>query len=231
MKKIETRQYQMLTRVRDFGAAHGHLLPESSLAKEAFVTVGTAVAQLSDHAVSRLALQREGARARKAARSELIAMLQAISRSARDIQASNPEFPNAFRMPERQSAKVLIDSARLFQRNLEPHAPQFIARAMPATFVADFTRALDMFEQLVRAGESAKGETAKGHVANAAALVAGVAAVRQLDVIVGNHLRNNPELVAEWKRDRRIEYPQRRQAPVASSPAATVQPIATSVAA
>ena len=39
MAAIETRRYEMLVRVRDFGDAHGDLFPTSSLAREQFTAV------------------------------------------------------------------------------------------------------------------------------------------------------------------------------------------------
>ena len=43
MTTIETRPYEMLVRVRDFGEAHRDRFPASSVAGQAFATVGEAV--------------------------------------------------------------------------------------------------------------------------------------------------------------------------------------------
>ena len=54
MTNKETRRYEMLVRVRDFGEAHRDLFAKSTPGGEAFAAVADAVRQLSDHAVVRL---------------------------------------------------------------------------------------------------------------------------------------------------------------------------------
>jgi hypothetical protein len=93
-----------------------------------------------------------GTRAKATARRELIDMMQAISRTWRVIQADAPGFPNTFQMPTGKSAQALLTAARLFAGDAERVRSVFIAHAMPQTFVDEFKRLLDAYEQAVRAG-------------------------------------------------------------------------------
>jgi hypothetical protein len=60
MTTIETRRYEMLVRVRDFGEAQLDLFPASSVARDQFGAVGAAVRALSTHAVDKMSATREG---------------------------------------------------------------------------------------------------------------------------------------------------------------------------
>ncbi len=196
----------MLVRVSEFGGARREQFPEASLAGQAFGTVANAVKQLSERAVAQLALKREGARAREAARAALVQMLESISRTARIIQLDAPGFPNSFHLPERKGAQAVLTAARLFARDLEPVAKQFIDHAMPETFVTDLKSALDTYEQTIRRREIGKGESAAARAAIEATLVSALGAVRRLEVIVANQMRADPVTLAEWERDRRVPY-------------------------
>ena len=53
MNAVQSRRYEMLVRVRDFGDAHADLFQESSLAQQTFAAVAEVV-QLNAHTVSKL---------------------------------------------------------------------------------------------------------------------------------------------------------------------------------
>jgi hypothetical protein len=52
MNNLETRRYEMLSRVRDFGAAHKNLFPAKSLAAESLNIIAATVQDLAQHAAS-----------------------------------------------------------------------------------------------------------------------------------------------------------------------------------
>jgi len=160
MTNRQLRRYEMLVRVSEFGSARRDQFPESSRAGQAFATVGEVVMRLRDRAVAQLALKQQGARARAAARAALELMLESMSRTARIIQADEPDFPNTFQAPERESAQAVLTAARLFARDIEAVAKQFVDHGMPETVVADFKGALEAYEQAIRRREIGKGESA-----------------------------------------------------------------------
>jgi hypothetical protein len=213
----------MLVRLRDFGAAHGHRLPDSRRAGEAFAAIGDAVKQLSDHAVAQLGLRRQGAKGRAAARAALLAMMEGISRTASAIQEEEPGFQNTFLLPERQSAQAVLTAAKLFARDLVPVAQQFVDHSMPETMIADFTRLLDTFEQAVRDRENGRGQTAAARVSIEAAIASGIAAARKLDVIIANHKRGDATILAEWERNRQIGRRRTSKAPSEAASSATTE--------
>jgi hypothetical protein len=143
MREIETRRYEMLVRVSEFGEAHSHLFPESSLAGEMFATVGEAVTQLSAHTVSKMSTARGGTSTRALARRELRDRLEAIGRTAREIGATTEGLEDKFQLPATPTDLALLTAGRLFARDAEEFKTHFIAHAMPETFLADLVIAPD----------------------------------------------------------------------------------------
>ena len=204
MTKREMQQMEMLVRVRDFGVTHASLFPESTLAAGSFAAIGDAVTQLTRYTGSKVMATRGSVKTKTAARTGLRNALLAISRTARAIAAQDPAFQNKFQMPRRQPAPVLVTLARSFAEFAAPLASLFIARGMPATFLADLTAAADAYETAVRGRDVAKQENSEAQALIEASIAAGLTAVEQLDVVVANSLRDDPGVLAKWMQARRI---------------------------
>ncbi len=228
VRTIETRRYEMLVRVREFGEAHGHLFPESSLAGEMFGTVGTAVKELSEHAVSKMSTARGGRSTRTLAREALLDRLETISRTARAIGEDTAGLVDKFELPDPPTDQALLTAGRLFARDGEEFKGQFIAHAMPPAFLADLAHLVERFEEAIRGREADRDENTAARASIEAALTSGFAAVKKLDVLVANRLHDDPVVMAVWKRDRRVAYPWRTKA-AAATPAPAVSPPAPAV--
>src|SRR5262249_30242767 len=113
MRTIERRQYEMLARVREFGAQHPDLFPTSSLAAEAPKGVSTAAEQLAEHAVSKAAVSGTGKDLKVAAREALIDQLETISRTARGIARDTEGFENTFRIPRGRPDQGLVTAGHV----------------------------------------------------------------------------------------------------------------------
>src|SRR5687767_978245 len=110
MNSLDTRRYEMLVRVRDFGAANAHLFPASGLSGKAFVAVGEAVNALSTHAASQFSgrgAAREGTASKGVAREALRDDLDAIVRTAHALALDMPGVDDKFEMPRVNSDQAL----------------------------------------------------------------------------------------------------------------------------
>lgn len=223
MTRMEIRQYEMLVRVRDFGAARVEMFPEASLAGQAFAGVDVAIKQVSEHAVSAMAARPQRGGAEPTPRQALFDALQMIVRTARVIKAATPAFDNTFHLPRQQPSQTLIAVGRSFAREAQPVAALFVAHELPNTFIADLTKLVDRLETSLRAREALKDARTVARMHFETALASGLAAVRKLDVLIPNRLKDDPVTLAVWERDRRIDYPARAKgaaaSPVSSSPA------------
>ncbi len=212
MRHVDTLRYEMLVRVRDFGAAHSTAFPEGTLGIQLFAEVNTAVEELGQHAateVSGRGAAREGTSTKALARSALHQQLEAINRTARALAVETPGLDDKFRMPRRWRDQALLASARAFAQDAEALAPAFIAHAMPKSFLTDLDNGIAAYEQALRDHQAGKGRgiTAGAHIR--ATLQAGFNAVVRLDAVVANQLRDDPSSTTLWESIRRVEHPPR----------------------
>jgi hypothetical protein len=224
MTTIETRRYEMLVRVRDFGNARGDLFPESTLARKQFTTVSGAVKELSEYAVKKMAAKQEGKRTKAIAREALLDRLESMAITARAIARDTPGLEDRFHVPRRRSDQDLLTTGRLFARDAEALKDQFLAHAMRDTFVADLIDSVETFEQAIHDREAGKGEQTAARASMNATLASGTAAVQKLDAMVRNHLRGDPETTALWRSVRRIGHARRPPRVAAASPPAPYAP-------
>ena len=221
MKLTDRRRYEMLTRVRDFGVNFGHLLPESTLARQALATIDEAVGHVPS--LDQVGTSASVAAARKTtARSALVDLLVKVEQTARVLAVDNPGLKPRFTLPASLSDRRLLSIARQFASDAAAQAAEFVAHGMPATFVVDLEQRIATFEATLQQRGASREEQVAAGARIAALLAAALAAVRTLDVIVANHLASDPVTQAVWKRDRRVAYPNRsRRAVAAPAPTPT----------
>jgi len=220
MNATQTRQYEMLARVREFGENHRDLFPESSHAGQTIGQVAAAVEQLRGHAVSKMVTAKEGKNIRAFARRALIDQLVKMHRTARVIGETTPGLDDKFRLPRPRTDPGLITAARVFARDAVPLEDRFIARAMSTTFLTDLETLVAQFEDAIRQCDVSREENTAARAHIKAALQSGFAAVRELEAMLANHLHDDPVTLEVWERERRVDYPRRgKNAAVAPAPA------------
>jgi hypothetical protein len=230
MRTMERRQYEMLARVREFGDTHRALFPESSLGAQALVTLGTAVDHLSAQAISKMGAAGSGKDRKALARGALVEQLMAIGRTARGIAKDTEGFENTFRFPRQPSDQALLTAGHVFARDAETFKSAFLAHGMGNAFIDNLRERIEKFEQAIRAREAGKDGHTAAQAGIEAALETGIAAVKKLDVILANVLRDDPETMAVWERDRRIDQVRRRKRAAAAPASPPPAPGAASVA-
>jgi len=128
-----------------------------------------------------------------------------------------------------------MTAGRKFARDVEPLTSEFIARGMPVTLVADLNALVDAFDRSLRDRGLGRETRRAARAITKAALSSGIDAVRSLNSIVINHLRDDEVTTTVWKEARRIVYPERaKRTHATSEPAtpesATPEPAAASAA-
>jgi hypothetical protein len=140
------------------------------------------------------------------AREALRDDLDAIVRTARAMALDMPGLDDKFRTPRETSDQAVLNAARAFARDAAPLAGDFIQYDMPEDFLADLEKSISDFEEAIRDHEAGKDTHVAATAGIEAAIDAGLDAVRRLDAIVPNRLRNDPATLALWERARRVEY-------------------------
>jgi hypothetical protein len=210
MNNKDRRRYEMLVRVRDFGASNGHLFPESSLAQQAFGEVTSGVKEIETHDLAEASASVSARATRKLeARRALVERLMLVAKTAQVVSGSGPDFKAHFQVPDTTNDHLLLTTARKFATHAAPVAEQFIAHGMASTFVADLGARIEQFEGALRDRGVSRDQQMAARDGIKKGLATALAAARKLDVIVSNHLASDSAGRQAWKRNRRIENPYR----------------------
>jgi hypothetical protein len=218
MNNKDRRRYEMLARVRDFGASNGHLFPESSLAQQAFGEVTSGVKEIETHDLAEASASVSARATRKLeARRALVERLMLVAKTAQVVSGSGPDFKAHFQVPDTTNDHLLLTTARKFATHAAPVAEQFIAHGMASTFVADLGARIEQFEGALRDRGVSRDQQMAARDGIKKGLATALAAARKLDVIVSNHLASDSAVRGVWKRNRRIEYANRSRKVAAKS--------------
>lgn len=209
MTNNQSIRYEMLRRVHTFGTNHQHLFPPETRGGQAFVVVTEATRELETHAVSRLALAKEGKDSKARARRALTEHMDAIVRSARTIARGTPGFDVRYRMPRPRTDASLLATARLFVDLVGASKDRFVEYGMSADVGTALQSLAQAFEAATVANDAERDGHTQARARFEAALERGLEAVRQLDIIVANRCRGDDVTMAVWERDRRVEYARR----------------------
>jgi len=207
MKLADVRRFEMLARVRDFGAAHPDLFPATSLGGELFAAVNGVVDDVNGFGVAS-ATGDNSARgqtvAKTRARGALHAAMLALCRTARAAAAEIPGLEAKFRMPRTRVDQRSIPLARAMAQEATPYVDRLVAHGLAPTFPADLTAAADAFATTIQDHAAATEARASATMGIAKAIAKGIAVARRLDTIVKNQLAGNPQLLAAWRAARHI---------------------------
>jgi hypothetical protein len=205
MTARQTRQYEMLVRVRAFGKAHQDRFAEGGEGSRAFTTVGAALAEVDAFNGGKQTARREDRQTKPGAKRVLMMQLRRVAHSARVMAKTVPDADAKFPLPTRQSDTALLQAGLLFVKEVGPMNDAFMRCGLPPTFVEELQQAVAVFEQAIAGRQAGKtGATVSG-VAIRAALREGVDAVTSLDILVGNALGSDIKAMAAWKRDRHVD--------------------------
>jgi hypothetical protein len=227
MNALEMRRMEMLTRVRDFGAAHAALFPETALGGQLFDVLSVAVEDLTREAVTQtsgVSSVQQATASRSGAREALRESLQAITRTARAMALDTPGLENKFRLPRSGSDQALLNTARAFAADAAQVKAQFIRHELPATFLEDLQTDIADLERAIGSQNTGRGAHVTATASIDAAIERGMNAVRKLDAVVRNKFRDDPATLAAWESARHIERAGRGPRRTNGEPAASPPP-------
>jgi hypothetical protein len=213
------RRYQMLVRVRAFGAKYADRFPSGTAGVRMFVAVGEAVSALEQHAVVQTSARGHGAvYAKNAARTRLRKVLRVISRTARGVAVGAPALAGAFRVPKTNGDHALLMAARAFAHDAREHNEAFIEHGLPPAFLDDLDVAITALEHESRGYNAARQAGVAAAAGIDVALGQALTSVRRLDAIVANLCREDPGAMAAWQSARRVGRKRRAGAPDVAIP-------------
>ena len=207
MNITDTRRYEMLVRVGDFGVAHTDIFPADSVGGQMFKAVAEAAKALGHHAAAET--QSRGAagealRTKVATRERLETALNVLRRTARALAIDTPGLDSKFRHPGSQGERAFVDSARAFSKDARTLATALFAHGLPPTFLDDLDATIIAFEAAIRDHATSRATLATARAGISAALETGLTAVQRLDAVVPNVLHGDSATCAGWERARQL---------------------------
>jgi hypothetical protein len=227
MRDNERNRLITLTRVRDFGAQHPTLFPTNQLAGELMTTTGAVVEELNTHTSTHAASAssaRQDSGGKAAARAALRDDLEAINRTARAMALQMTGLGDKFRMPRGGDQELLV-GARAFVIDATTLKSDFGRYGLPEDFLDDLNEDIAAFEQMTRARNQSLENQMASHAATDDAMDRGMKALKQLDAIMRNVLRNDVAMLAAWITASHVERVPRRRSKQSPPPAAPTEPL------
>jgi hypothetical protein len=219
MRIKQSREFDRLHQVRQFGTTHREAFPASSAAHDVFAAIDKAADELAASDVLKLtASVAVRAGRKKAASKSLYGLLLGVSQLARVFRARGRAVP-PLELPESKSDQALLTTSRQFARDVGALDAEFAAHGLGA---AQITAAAGELREAMR--ERGKGRA--DHVGAKARihelLKQARMDVQRLDLIVGRELAHDPVITAVWKQMRRVLRTPAAPVPAAPEPAAPV---------
>jgi hypothetical protein len=197
-------RYEMFVRVRDFGAAHMTLFPETSRIGQAFARVAGEVAAIEEHRKDHVVGTAEARRVKATTRAAVFDYMKTIALAARRV--TRPDVKeNPFRVPSRRNLELELATARAFIEQAEQRHDEFVAFGLPATFLSDFTTLVDNLQQAVDGRLGSRALRRKASAGTRSAIARASEVIRDLDALLAIALHQDPDTFAAWSAARRIE--------------------------
>lgn len=214
----EKRRYEMLVRVRNFGAAHRQLFPDTSSASAAFAAIAAELPQLEALDVAeRVASHSARAARKKQARKQLMECLTRAKNTARALVKTIPELAAHVDLPAKLDDRLLMTMARQFETAITPHAEAFAAHGIA---IAQLGGLIAPFETAISERRQRRGEKAEARARIIPSMARAIEALDMLDLTVPNHLAGDPVMLNAWRRDRHVKPRRSRAVAEAETPAA-----------
>lgn len=215
MNSANRRVSEMTTRIKGFGAITVDDFPVNGIGRQKFSTLNELADKL-DLFGSREAQEKGAAKAATEAKavrlSKILLQMKTIRETALSVEEQQPGISQNFNMPASSSAKSIIEAAQAFVAAATPLKPLFLSREMPENFLEVLTDAIQSYKEAV--------DNANLHSANRVAartMLKDVCAQllvtrRELDPIVRNKYRDDPEKLTLWETASHLERPATRGA-------------------
>ena len=204
MTKYQTLRHGVLDTVARFGEEHRQRFEGSRVALDAFAAVAAAAAEMTaadrPGPLNGVAPTRPKAELRRALTKRLNIVAHTCRIAAAMLPWAEAVVP---RRVTRQDA-ALQATVREVIRRCEAVSDSFVPFGLPPTFVSELRTLAEQFEVAQMAAIERRRYHVRSRQNMSAAMSAGLQALRTLDVVVTNLVREEPELRGAWEGSRRV---------------------------
>jgi hypothetical protein len=193
----------------------GDDFPANSIGGQRFNTLDDLAGKIDLHG-SKMAQEKGAAKAATEAKSARLESIRRQMKTMRETMVScEPQQPGVsqhFNMPASTSAESIVEGARAFIATGTTMKPLFLSREMPENFLEVLADTIQSYEEAVNDYNlhSANRAAARAMLDDVCSQV--LAVRRELDPIVRNKYRNDPEKLAMWETASHLERQAKRNA-------------------
>jgi hypothetical protein len=206
MNDRERNRYNMLVKVRQFGAENSTDTPNGSIGAESLVEIGAGIEGLRAHsAVQTSNATTQTSNRKSAIRDAIRTKLKTISRTAKAIAIDKTELNQVFRSPANNNDQMLISTARSFAVEAGNIKADFIKYGLSDDFINELNEDITLFEQILNDSASTKIEATSAVAAIDENMRTSMNAFHRLDAFYKNIYQNNPVKLAAWTLASHIE--------------------------
>lgn len=200
MNSLDRRTYEMSVRALAFLQANKNDFKNIAAIDDAITVLETEtpkIADLGEEKVSTTGNAKDATIHKGDLRDDLEDAMRDISRMWRPMAKNHENAENKFRMPH-GSDQLLVDAAGSFADDAAPLEADFVARGMPAGFIADLIAKRAAFAAAIAESDAALIERVGVNAGFKSPVEQCRAAVEDVDPIVKMVYRNDPSKRAEW---------------------------------
>jgi hypothetical protein len=189
--------------------------PANGVARQRIASLAELVVKIDEHA-SKQAQERRAAKAaterKGVSGEEMKRRMKEVRSTAVSVETVQHGVSQHFNLPASQSEESWLEAARAFVAAGTTFKPLFLSRAMPDDFLDGLTAAVESFESAVN-DYNLHARNASAATAMLEDICAQVLTIRrELDPIVRNTYRNDPEKLAQWEAASHLERAAKRAA-------------------
>jgi hypothetical protein len=208
MRDSVRRCKETFLRTQAFGRENFPDADRTTFVGRHLATIDSVITGLDSYAGTQAASRsagRQGTLGRVAARAKLMRGLDAVSRTARPMEANDPNLLQQFRVPHGRSDQAVLAAAAAFAAAARQLKAEFILRGLPENFIEE----LEADAEALRVAVARNIENRRAHVTATAAIQElcerGMKALRELDPFMRNTYAADPARLAAWVSAARVE--------------------------
>lgn len=201
MDERQNNTFEMLKKLGNFIDVHKSAFDANSLAIELFNTIKKTIDEVTNLAIiqtSNTSSTKQGVSKKATLRNNLKQDMEAISRTAKGIAIKIPGIDNKFRLPIGNNDGMLLTTAQAFARDVLEFKDEFIRRELSENFFNEFNKNINAFEQATKDKNASRGAQVATTASINRTIAEGIETFKEVDPIVRNKFRNEPNILAEW---------------------------------
>lgn len=213
MNNGSRRVSEMATRMKGYRSVTGDDFPANSIGAQRFNTLDDLIVKIDLHG-SRMAQEKGAAKAATEAKAARLDSIRGQMKSMRmtilSVEAQQPGVSQHFSMPSSNSAESIVEAARAFVTTGTNMKSLFLSREMPENFLEVLTDTIQSYEEAVNDYNLHSANRAAARTMLDEVCLQILAVRSELDPIIRNKYRADPEKLALWETASHLEKPPRR---------------------